>query len=226
MKWNPRLKQALLNSKDGHFLVRRGLARGLYVEGVYPHGLRTCFGFYERELIPYLRSLIRVGDCCYDIGASNGYYTFLCGKLARGRVYAFESDAASLRGLTSTLRHNHLDPAHYTFVQAFVDKDTSTGEGTLALDDFVRQGHPPPDFVKMDIEGGEYHALLGLRRTLSERPVRLVIETHGEDVEAQCIQLLESLHYRVTIVNMAKYFQEARPSFHNRWIAVEPPRAT
>lgn len=225
MQWHPWIKQTLLNSRDGYFLVKRGLAKGLYIEEDFEHGLRTCFGLYERELIPYLRSLISVGDCCYDIGASNGYYTFMCGKLSKGRVYAFETEPDRIQALEKTLQYNRLDATKYSFTQAFIDKETNTAERKLALDDFVSQGHPAPNFVKMDIEGAEYNALLGLRRTLSENRLKMAIETHGKDIEAQCIEFLESLNYKVTIIDKAKYFQETRPVFHNRWLVVEPGRS-
>jgi hypothetical protein len=224
MIWNPRIKQALLNSTDGYFLVRRGLAKGLYIEENDEHGLRTCFGFYERELVPHLRSLIHRGDCCYDIGASGGYYTLVSGKLSQGRVFAFEPDPRRIIELNRALERNHLDATQYSVNQVFVDKATNADKQRLALDDFVQQGHPPPDFMKMDIEGAEYDALLGLRTTLRANRPRLAIETHGKDVEMRCIDLLRSLEYSVSIVDQAKFLRESRPDVHNRWLVVEPLR--
>jgi FkbM family methyltransferase len=52
----------------------------------------------------------------------------------------------------------------------------------LSLDEFAyARGNPPPQVVKMDIEGGEVLALPGMRRVLAEaRPVMLM-ELHGPE---------------------------------------------
>ena len=52
---------------------------------------------------------------------------------------------------------------------------------TVSLDDFVyAEGHPPPDFIKLDVEGAEGRALAGARRILSEMRPGLLLEIHGE----------------------------------------------
>ncbi|HEV3470234.1 MAG TPA: FkbM family methyltransferase [Pyrinomonadaceae bacterium] len=49
-----------------------------------------------------------------------------------------------------------------------------------SLDDFVyAEGNPPPDFIKLDVEGAEGRALAGARRLLAERRPGLLLEIHG-----------------------------------------------
>jgi len=51
----------------------------------------------------------------------------------------------------------------------------------VSLDEDIREaGLPAPDFVKIDIEGGELAALTGARRTLAAYKARLFLEMHGE----------------------------------------------
>jgi len=54
-------------------------------------------------------------------------------------------------------------------------------KATLSLDDYVRQTGRCPDFVKIDVEGGEEQVLLGMMHILtSARPI-VVIEIHSWD---------------------------------------------
>jgi len=49
----------------------------------------------------------------------------------------------------------------------------------VTLDDVVfAQNNPPPALVKMDVEGGEWEALQGARRMLSDIGPRLLCEIH------------------------------------------------
>jgi FkbM family methyltransferase len=51
----------------------------------------------------------------------------------------------------------------------------------VSLDTFVYDdGGPPPDFVKIDVEGAEGALLAGARRLLREQRPRILIEVHGE----------------------------------------------
>jgi FkbM family methyltransferase len=73
-----------------------------------------------------------------------------------------------------------------------------------ALDDeIVRSVLPPPDFIKIDVEGMEYEALKGMRRTLTTVRPRLSIEIHGATTEEKIanvrrvVALLEESRYRI-----------------------------
>src|SRR5262249_20610126 len=67
---------------------------------------------------------------------------------------------------------------------------------TSTLDLLVEDGKVlPPDYIKMDVEGAELLALRGASRTfLRFRPI-LFLATHGEEIEKQCCELLESWGY-------------------------------
>ena len=44
---------------------------------------------------------------------------------------------------------------------------------------------PKPDFIKMDVEGMEYNALLGMAETISKYKPSMCIEIHGADKESK-----------------------------------------
>jgi FkbM family methyltransferase len=58
------------------------------------------------------------------------------------------------------------------------------GIRVTTLDDEVcTHALPPPDFVKIDVEGMELAVILGARRTISARRPQIYIELHGADLD-------------------------------------------
>ena len=60
---------------------------------------------------------------------------------------------------------------------------------------------------------------MAAKKTLTDRHPGLVIEVHGEAVEADCIALLKSYGYSPVIVDRSfDILSEARGLSHNRWL--------
>ncbi len=84
-------------------------------------------------------------------------------------------------------------------------RDTSTpkerSRSRRRLDTLVEgQVIPPPDVVKIDVEGAELSVLRGARAIMrANRPV-VVLSTHGFDSHESCCSLLSSLGYAVTLL--------------------------
>jgi FkbM family methyltransferase len=127
-----------------------------------------------------------------------------------GHVYAFEALPANLERLRLNLELSGLS-ARLTVVPAAVVEQKrlvsflvgpSGGMGKaagsagrqdmvysqalevdgLSLDEFVyADGHPPPQVVKLDIEGGEVLALPGMSRLLVEARPIILLELHGPE---------------------------------------------
>lgn len=69
-----------------------------------------------------------------------------------------------------------------------------------SIDSIVASGElPPPDVIKIDVEGAEYLLLEGGRRFFSTASPRLLIETHGLEVSRQCLEFLFDLGYTVAV---------------------------
>src|SRR5664279_3188929 len=103
--------------------------------------------------------------------------------------------------------------AQVTLVNSYFS-DGSDGSNTL---DSAAEKYGSPDFIKMDIEGAEADVLKSADSTLAGKP-RMIIETHGETVERECITILTNVGYKIEIVNRSKLFSEARGLEHNRWL--------
>jgi FkbM family methyltransferase len=88
----------------------------------------------------------------------------------------------------------------------------------LSLDVFVYdRGNPPPQVVKMDIEGGEVLALPGMVRLLDKARPILLLELHGPEA-AQCAwEALTSRGYR--LCRMAPGYPPVRTQNELDWKA-------
>lgn len=184
-------------------------------------------GTYEPDLQSALRELIAPGWVIYDVGANIGYVSLLLAKAAGegGRVFAFEALPANVERLRRNVDLNGM-AARVTVVAAavtqaagpvrfFVHESGGMGkvEGSagreeqyqaevvvegLSLDEFVyAQGNPPPQAVKMDIEGGEVLALPGMRRLLAEARPLMLMELHGPDSARAAWETLTAAGYQI-----------------------------
>jgi FkbM family methyltransferase len=68
----------------------------------------------------------------------------------------------------------------------------------ISLDEFVYQaGHPAPQVIKLDIEGGEVLALPGMRKVLRQARPILLMELHGPESAQGTWQELCAASYRI-----------------------------
>ncbi|MEZ0397301.1 MAG: FkbM family methyltransferase [Anaerolineales bacterium] len=143
-----------------------------------------------------------------------------------GRVFAFEALPANLERLRRNLELNGL-AERVTVVAAAVtqaagpvrflvhasggmgkaegsagrQEETYQAEMTVAglcLDEFVfAEGHPPPQVIKLDIEGGEVLALPGMRRVLSAARPLVLMELHGPESARTAWEVLTAAGYQI-----------------------------
>jgi FkbM family methyltransferase len=174
-------------------------------------------GTYELEKQKFIAKHVKPNSVFYDIGANVGFYTLLGSSLVQsGKVVAFEPRPQNLVYLR---RHIDLNGASNVQVleAAVADQnglaDFDLGNNsltgrlapggrlavrTVALDSLLQQERiPPPDCIKMDIEGGESLALQGARECLRTRKPTVMVATHGRDVERECRMQLQYMGYEL-----------------------------
>jgi FkbM family methyltransferase len=178
-------------------------------------------GRYEQHKQVLVREIVRPGSVVYDLGAHVGFFTLLFSRLAGpgGRVVAFEPAPRNLRYLRDHLRQNRIgnvtvveaavsnsageihfdpEPANPKGFQGHVAEEGALTVRSVRLDDLVRQGTiPPPDYIKIDVEGAEAEVLRGAAELLRESRPTLFLATHGREVQAECLDLLRGHGYRV-----------------------------
>ena len=181
-------------------------------------GVRFIRGDYSQRVLPRLLDQLRPGAVFYDIGAHIGYYTLCAAKTVggSGQVVAFEPLPLNIKYLHRHLRINAVDnvkliPAAVSIAGGKIRFDGGRGTGrghigasgsyvvdAVCIDDMVGAGRiPPPDVIKMDVEGAEFHALQGAKNTLSRYRPTVFVSLHGEAAQRDCLAFFASLGYAV-----------------------------
>jgi|GEM_PF-3262270 len=184
---------------------------------------------YEREDAEFAKHYIRPGGSVLDIGAHAGLYSLLANTLmnGHGEINAFEMEDYSWEVLQKTASLYPAIKTHHRAVWSqntvlsialssapglhYVLPSNKIGDASIpvqhtieavALDSYFPSDFKV-DFVKLDIEGAELHALRGMERILRRSPkVGMVIEfvkghlaRHGQ-TPAEVVTFLEELGFR------------------------------
>jgi len=145
----------------------------------------------DRNLIKYLHAKVQEGDVALDIGANIGFYSLFLSKLVgnKGQVLAFEPDEINFSRLKNTVtRKKNIHVSKYAisdrtseidfYISSRLNVDHHTfdiGENrevvkvqAVSVDDFLEKNYPhlSIDFIKIDIQGFDCFALLGMKRTI------------------------------------------------------------
>lgn len=194
----PRLPLRLL-SRGLTVPIMQGRLRGRrWIVGSSEHG--CWLGSYEFAKCRRLTQMVKVGAVFFDIGANVGFYSLLAAELVgpAGSVFAFEPLPRNVQLLARHLQLNRV--RNCTVVEAAVSDHSgvvrfqeglSNGMGyicdkgalpvrAVSLDALVERGdYPLPDYIKMDIEGGEVAALRGATCILTSGCPAIFLSTHG-----------------------------------------------
>jgi FkbM family methyltransferase len=147
------------------------------------------------------REAVRPGMVALDIGANVGAYATLLGRWvgATGRVFAFEPAPQPFQGLVRHIQLNELSDivvpiraavagsaatAHLfvgetvgesRFAVASDPVDRTLSVPVTTVDEFCARERVVPDFIKIDVEGGELDVLRGARETIAASSGRLAL---------------------------------------------------
>lgn len=185
--------------------------------------LTIPFGFlplFEATQRNWIRQNVPKGGVFVDIGAAFGLYSHTFANHF-DMVYAIEPHPVNRFILGENIRLNGLNNVQ-VIPYAVWDSHTEIRLGHLIENDYFRVGiqenqiegihtfdevHIPtirlddvclaPDFIKMDIEGGEYMAIRGMEETLSTYRPLLMVEVHEFQHPAKdFFEIMGALGYR------------------------------
>lgn len=186
-------------------------------------------GTFEKKETEYLTGLIHEGFVCIDIGASFGWYTIILSKLVgqKGHIYAFEPLPENYSVLVENIKENQLKNVT-TFTVALGDTKKSAKlylpdvgvSGSLKLHKFrnnydeinceidtfdsivEKECIEKIDFIKADIEGGEYAFLKGAINSIKKFMPFIMLEIQENSTKLfgyepnDIFSLLEDLNYK------------------------------
>jgi FkbM family methyltransferase len=207
-------------------VIQRGAGEGLRFNcGHAP--ISFVFGTYELGTQRAFELLAGPGMTFYDVGANVGFYCVIVGRLigSAGRVIAFEPLRDNTNWIEHNAKLNGFKNIEAR-CEALGDDDgeerflvsASATCGKLAragappshmvseakvklrrLDSLLREGAiPPPNLMKVDVEGGEVDLLVGASETLRNYRPLLVIDLHGTN--APIAALLGQLGYQPIVL--------------------------
>jgi FkbM family methyltransferase len=194
--------------------IRGGPNRGMRWS-VVSAGRGAVAGTFEKERIAAITSLVRDGDCVWDIGAHKGYVTLAAATRvgASGRVYAFEPAPPNLESLARHVAWNELSNVEIMRYAVSSEDGQSRfggrgssitfklGQGEYdvevrSISSLIEQGLRAPTIIKIDVEGNESEVLRGAGNKLrSDTLVFVAIHSFAEYLT--CTAQLQERGFRV-----------------------------
>ncbi len=203
--------------------INAGPAKGLRFEVDLPRDKAIWAGTFESDFSGALRSSVHAGDVYYDIGGYRGYLAGVAALAGASCVVVFEPLPENIAALNRLAELNPTFPLQIQESAVGQCDDEVTFKvmsdfsmGKLAdsqlqpdavalreiqvpirkLDTFVfQQELPPPDVMKIDVEGAEVDVLCGAAETLRRFGPKLFIEAHSQILEDACGRLLTEAGY-------------------------------
>lgn len=163
------------------------------------------WGEYEVFESSLIRDAVK-GKVCIDVGAHIGYYTVLMASAGAKEIVAFEANPLNYALLQLNVKPYYTDPEMWSNIRtwnyAVTERGvhhvtihlspTNSGDDTIyPFDDLKRFpievattciAYYYPDFIKMDIQGGEIRALRGMREP--DHPMTMAIEFFPDALRA------------------------------------------
>ncbi|MBW6497513.1 MAG: FkbM family methyltransferase [Bacteroidales bacterium] len=178
--------------------------------------------FDERGLL-FLEKNLKEGDVFVDVGANIGCYTLVAAKLVgpTGRVFAFEPVSYVFEHLQFNLQLNgfsqviperlalldkpvsvelYIADRENLGMSSIFHHDTESGitekADAVSLDDYAAgAGIDQINIVKIDIEGAELEALMGMEQSLNRFRPLLIVEISDEVLHTDAIRKQQTLEW-------------------------------
>jgi FkbM family methyltransferase len=160
---------------------------------------------YQAVTTDVFMNALHPGDVAFDVGAHIGYYTLLAARQVgeNGRIFAFEPDPNNYEVLVKNVNLNNYrnvipikkavtnktgttklflksSSSHSLFYDSTPESGRSIDVESVSLDDFFNKWPKSLTsrirLIKMDIEGAEMLALLGMSQLIKELSLTIITE--------------------------------------------------
>ena len=157
-------------------------------------------GAIEMRLTQYFLQAIPPKGTIVDVGTNIGYFTLMAAMIVgdEGKVVGLEANPSVFSNLKENIDMNwmshrvellnqgvysektmiefHASPTHHGDSSIHLRPNATTQNiqiPTITLDE-VLSDVPSVDFLKIDIEGGEYHAFKGMKESLASKKIKQI----------------------------------------------------
>jgi FkbM family methyltransferase len=180
---------------------------------------------WEPEETKIIKRLVREGMVFIDIGAHIGYYTLLASRLVgpTGKVYAFEPQERVFKLLLRNIEMNNCSNVvsipkaisdkggevdiYQTKKAGFASVSTTKFKGGILIGKVgmvtLDSYNLDVDFIKLDIEGGEYPALKGMENTIKNNNVTLMVEFCPDRLKSAGTPPMEILNFLLSYFDIS-----------------------
>lgn len=186
-------------------------------------------GGFERERVASMLAVLGPGHRFWDAGAHKGYVTLAAARRVgrRGRVLAFEPSRRNLPFLHRHVAWNGTRNVEVLPVALAAERGEAPfggngssiayrlGQGDETVEvrtiaGLVADGHPPPDVLKVDVEGAEADLLRGAGRHL-DRVRAVFVALHHREAHDDCRAILEGAGFRLAPSRTLRAYLDGAP---------------
>lgn len=232
------LRHLLPRSVSPHHILR-GPLQGSQIVTSWQNYPAAILGYTESCLLRWLHQNVRPGDTWLDVGAHYGYTAIAFSQLVgeMGRVFAFEPVLRTAGSLVQTGLLNHfrqltvlpvalgtppeLELHRFATVRGMAESTVSCGESfetmLVARLDWlwprICGERKQVEGVKIDVQGMEIEALLGMSELLNEYKPKLVVEIHPGVSRERLLDVVERLGYNQHGMPIEAAHEEIEPRY-------------
>ena len=187
-------------------------------------------GEYEPDLKLTLDKFLNVGDTFVDLGANEGYFSIIGGKIVgrKGRVISIEPQSRLQNIINKNIKLNRISNVELFQLcisnkvgkeKIYLSPDLNTGSSgvlkkqkykvvyesvdSMTLEDLINKLQiKKVDLIKIDIEGSEYEAILSSKKLFEDKIIKnIALELHPKFLKKRNLDI----DHIVNFLNEAGY---------------------
>lgn len=200
------------------------------VSKLYLKYIDNGFGKDKYHEIHYLKTIIKQGFVCVDIGANLGYYSYFLAKYSgnEGKVYAVEPVPIFAQIWRKNLKKYiskrlvlypyalgesekivemgmpRVNGVVHHGMTKIIDNQETEFEKTFSVEmknpDLLFEQIEKIDFIKIDVEGYENLVLDNMQKTIKKHKPLIQSELSGTENRNKCISILQNLGYNAFVL--------------------------
>jgi FkbM family methyltransferase len=185
-------------------------------------GNKFIRGDYEQYKTDAFLEHYTRGSIFFDIGAHIGYFSSIAALInnGNGRIFAFEPRPMNIKFFRKHIEVNNFQNVslieaaagpsdgyvgfddNHGSATGFVSKEGNLKVKQVSIGRMIKDGSlPVPDFIKIDVEGGEIDVLEDLSDVISSSRPKMLVATHSKECRDFTEDFLNKNNYSFRVLN-------------------------